>query len=247
MRPMTIHFSSGRSDDPPREFPGLPLAVDLSPLERHYQALGKRHVPKVEAFRRFWAQEGEGLLAPRASVAGIAPEEVADVLPREVTGSAGTLVLMVWTLGDGLERECERVMSQQGNAMWGLLLDVAGSIALYDMHRLLREWVGSPDRPFGENHVVGEFYPGSGNTSRPLVESVERLGRTAATLGAETRGSVMFHPRKTQYSFLCLGKEGGAFFGGPSPCSPCAGRRCLYYQLGGCHLGLRMDSREVES
>lgn len=241
MQTIRIFFSASETD--PRaivERAGPVLDVDLTPMRSHYDSLGQHPVKKMEAFLRYWEEEGKTTLSPRARIARIDSEAVRDVLPPQALshfGKADILVLAIWTLGEELERESSRIMGRKGSMMQGLLLDVAGSLALYDMHNLLLDWLAR-EPAFGGRHVADEYYLGAEGDPQALMQRIERLGETAKWLGVEARGSSMFHPRKTQCAFVCLGEEKRPFRRTVLPCQPCDGKRCLYYQLGGCHLGI---------
>lgn len=226
---------------------GPVLHVDLAPMRRHYHRLGGPHVKKLEEFMLYWEEEGYSLLAPRARIASIDADAVKDVLPPMALDDLGdfdALVLSVWTLGDALERESSRIMARKGSMMKGIFLDVAGSIALYDIHNLLLDWLAK-EPAYGRKHVVGEFYPGFEGDPHPLMQRIEELAETPRWLNVETHGSPMFHPRKTQCAFVLLHEEKRAFRRRLLPCHPCEGRRCLYYQLGGCHLGIIKGSGDA--
>lgn len=248
MQTIRIFFSASETD--PKgivEKAGPALDVDLAPMQHHYEGLGKHPAKKMEEFLQYWEAEGKTFLFPRARIALIDPEAVRDLLsPRALSdfGRSDTLVLAVWTIGDDLERESSRIMGHKGNVMKGLLLDVAGSLALYDMHNLLLDWLAQAPE-CGGRHAAGEYYLGIEEDPQALMTRIEQLGETAKTLGVEARGSSMFHPRKTQCAFVSLSEEERPFRRTVLPCHPCTGRRCLYYQLGGCHLGIMKGSDSV--
>lgn len=248
MQTIRIFFSA--SEPGPKaivEKAGPVLNVDLTPMRSHYDSLGGHHVKKMEEFLQYWNEEGKTLLSPRARIASIDLSAVGDVLPPKALrdlGNADPLILAVWTLGEELERESSRIMAHKGSLMTGILLDVAGSLALYDMHNLLLEWLVQ-EPAFGERHVIDEFYPGFEGDPQSLMSRIERIGGTSELLGVGTSGSAMLHPRKTQCAFISLNREKRPFRRTVLPCRPCDGKRCLYYQLGGCHLGIIKGSDSI--
>ncbi|NLL36559.1 MAG: hypothetical protein GX256_03435 [Fretibacterium sp.] len=249
-----IFFSEGSGGTVEREGPAL--NVDLSSLEAHYHERGKRHVKGMARFLEFWESEGAALMAPRARMALMTAAEAEEAFGPEVLrhlSGAAFLTLSVWTLGIDLERRSGELMSSEGAVMQGFLLDVAGSIALYTMHNVLLDWMEREFQAIGKV-LTGEFYPGLGGVDAALMEKIaSRLG-TRDTIGVEARSVSMLHPRKTQCSFV--GAVAGTAQSSrvviePKPCVPCQGERCLYHQLGGCHMalvkGLRGGSRLSEA
>ena len=144
--------------------------------------------------------------------------------------------MAVWTIGAELEKEASEMMSSLGNLMTGFLLDVAGSIALYNMHAELTAWIKEniavPDNKF----INGEFYPGMGSIKQDLMERVVTLGETERMIGVSASGNSLLRPRKSQCSFTALGSSEHEIEVKMEPCRPCTGKKCLYYQLGGCHM-----------
>ena len=112
----------------------------------------------------------------------------------------------------------------------------AGSIALYSMHAELILWIRQNDAAPNDKFINGEFYPGMGGMRQDLMENVVTLGETERLIGVSASGNSLLRPRKSQCSFLALGASEHEAEVKMEPCKPCNGKRCLYYQLGGCHM-----------
>jgi len=223
------------------------MDVDLSLLLRHYAALGEKHAKNVEKFMRYWGAECENLLlSPKARLLKM-PLEAAeknfgsDTLQWDSAPDA--VIIAVWTLGGDLERKSMEMMSSRGDIMTGFLLDVAGSIALYNMHDLLIRWVEAELAVPNRKSITEEIYPGLRSAIQDITHKIEILGNTREIIGVYEHGSSMFYPRKTQYSFVGIGSVRGKRRLVALPCSPCSADKCLYYQLGGCHMQVYHDER----
>ena len=100
----------------------------------------------------------------------------------------------------------------------------------------LERWVKeNPAAKLGK-FVNGEFYPGMGSMRQDLMEKVVTLGETEKIIGVGASGLSLLRPRKSQCSFVALGSAEHEAVFKSEPCKPCAGKKCLYYQLGGCHM-----------
>ena len=231
-------YDARRSNIEERE--SAPVSVNLSTLEKFYASMGDRHKKNFDKFAAYWEDEGfEKLFNPAARVVTMpvaaAEENFGSELLR-VNESVSEVVMAVWTIGAELERACSEMMNSTGSLMTGFLLDVAGSIALYAMHAELDLWIkANPAAGLGK-FVNGEFYPGMGSMRQDLMEKVVELGGTERTIGVGASGLSLLRPRKSQCSFIALGSEEHETVFKSEPCRPCAGRKCLYYQLGGCHM-----------
>ena len=217
-----------------------PVAVNLTELEKFYERLGERQKKAYDKFANFWTSEGfDALYHPVARVVVMPIDTAEENFGAEllrVNDSVSEAVMMVWTIGPALERRCQVMMSERGALMNGFLLDVVGSISLYDMHAALCRWVREFCAAPRGKYVNGEFYPGLGSMRQDLMERVVSLGDTEETIGVGASSMSLLRPRKSQCSFIALGgAEHEAVFKA-EPCVPCAGRKCLYYQLGGCHM-----------
>ena len=173
-------YGAGLSRVEERE--SAPVGVNLAALERFYAQMGDKHKRNFDKFAAYWEAEGfEKLFNPAARVVtmpvAVAEENFGAELLR-VNDSVSEVVMIVWTIGPELERECSEMMNSTGSLMTGFLLDVAGSVALYDMHAALDLWVkANPAAGLGK-FVNGEFYPGMGSMRQDLMEKVVTLGDT---------------------------------------------------------------------
>ena len=235
-----IYYSEYGALSRVEEHESAPVGVNLAALEKFYAEMGERHKKQFDKFAEYWEREGfEKLFNPAARVVtmpvAVAEENFGAELLR-VNDSVSEVVMTVWTTGPELERECTELMNSRGSLMTGFLLDVAGSVALYDMHAALDRWVKeNPAAKLGK-FVNGEFYPGMGSMRQDLMEKVVTLGETEKIIGVGASGLSLLRPRKSQCSFVALGSAEHEAVFKSEPCKPCAGKKCLYYQLGGCHM-----------
>lgn len=222
------------------EIEGPDISVDLSVLIRHYKTLGEKNLKYVEKFIPIWETEwGPELFAPKARIVLKSNESVKSVFGKEVNyGDVDTSItaLMIWTVGEDIEKKSSKLMSLRGDLMSGFLLDVVGSIALYDMHRVLLEWVSDKVERDYSKFVSAEFYPGFKNAPQSIMDKIQTEGKTEETIGVTAHDKLMLRPRKTQCSFVGFGSKKIQLSSSVGPCNPCSGKKCLYYQLGGCHM-----------
>jgi hypothetical protein len=209
------------------EFDGLPVEVDFSPLRAHYEKRGKRLAVCLGEFIEWWENEGEpALLEPLASL-------------LVVYNGCGVSVLAVWTIGERLETKTGQFLRDVDSVMRGFLLNVAGSVALYCVHGSLLRWIDeSLARPMGKR-VSAQHYMSAESIGADAIKEMVRLCRTRETIGADLFGTSMLKPRNTQYASVTLGESAAERTA--APCVPCDGMKCLYYQLGGCHLDKGID------
>lgn len=239
---ITIHFSDLTGAEPGRVdlHKGPVVSVDLSLLEDHYRQMGERHLANAREFMDYWRDEGESLfLKPRARVVLVDGAHCRKAFGETfhlAIQEGHPVALAVWTLGVDLEKASSAMTATNGERMKGLFLDVAGSMALFAVHDGLLDWLRQGEARRRSLSLVDEFYPGFNGVNATLMEQIEALGRTKETIGVESRGEAMLYPRKSQCSFIAFGKGPDGTLKNPEPCDPCLGRRCLYYQIGGCHL-----------
>ena len=242
MKKIRIFYSSYFQDTPDRiaELEGPDIAVDFSALVEHYKNLGKNNLKYLEKFIPLWEREWEPeFFDPKARIVLMENENLKRTFGDEVDyGNVDTnfSALMVWTVGEDIEKKSSKLMSLRGDLMSGFLLDVAGSIALYGMHRVLLEWISSKIHREQSKFVSAELYPGFQNTIQAIMDKIEIVGKTEETIGVSAHSNLMLEPRKTQCSFVGFGNEKAALSSSVLPCSPCTEKKCLYYQLGGCHM-----------
>ncbi|MBR4401160.1 MAG: hypothetical protein IKT09_05630 [Synergistes sp.] len=237
MKKIKIFYSEYGSEDV-QEYESEDVRVNLSSLEEFYSKLGEKHLLSFRKFADFWETDGcERLFRPQAVIKTMP----AEVLSAEFKGvpelehKEEKTALLVWTIGDELEKEASRMTSAAGSIMTGLLLDVAGSISLYSMHGVLIGWLRNKEALSGR-FVCGEYYPGIGNMRQDLMEKVVSCGATETLINVTASGTSLLCPRKSQCAFAALGQKEGACEIKTEPCRPCKGKKCLYYQLGGCHM-----------
>ncbi len=250
MERVKVFFSSHLEPEKIVEMDGPAVNVDLTPLQLRYVDMGEKHARNMDKFMQYWNEHGQDLIIPKARIALVDPKEAEKYFDSEsikITEEAELLAAVVWTLGERLEKESSVLMSQTGSRMSGFILDVAGSVVLFEMHNDILDWITAELLPETGKKATGEFYPGIGDTGSAVMCELEKSLKTRSTLGVEARGNSMFYPRKTQCTFIVLGQERGE--GSRSltkilPCAPCSGERCLYRQLGGCHLGIIRGVKE---
>lgn len=222
------------------ELEGPDISVDFSNLIEHYKRRGEKNLECLEKFLPLWDKEWEPeLFDPKARIVLKSDENIKSTFGKEFNyGDIDTSMtaLMVWTVGEDIEKKSSKLMSLRGDLMSGFLLDVAGSIALYDMHRILLDWVSKRVEREHSKFVSAEFYPGFKNASQFVMDKIEVEGKTEETIGVSASDKLMLKPRKTQCSFVGIGNEKVQLSPFASPCDPCSGKKCLYYQLGGCHM-----------
>lgn len=232
------HTDYGREDFHLSE--SAEINVDLSALEKFYAAMGEKHLRTFRQFILYWKSDGyERLFNPQAVIRVLDLKAAADNFGREtlvLNDTVDKIVMAVWTIGAELEREASEIMSSKGNLTTGFLLDVVGSIALYNMHAELSEWIKENIAASENKYINGEFYPGIGNMRQDLMERVVGIGETERMIGVSASGNSLLRPRKSQCSFIALGSYEHEIEVKMAPCRPCAGKKCLYYQLGGCHI-----------
>ena len=217
-----------------------PMDVDFKMLAEYYSSLGEKHKKNFDKFLEYWSNEGfEKLFHPAARAMtmplAVAIENFGSEL-LQTNESVDEVCMFVWTIGDQLETTASRIMSDKSEMMTAFLLDVAGSIALYDMHDVLLGWLKSDKAANKNKYINGEYYPGMGSMRQDLMEKVAALGATEDIIGVGASGSSLLHPRKSQCSFIALGAAEHEVVVKSQPCEPCLGKRCLYHQLGGCHM-----------
>lgn len=241
MKRINILYSS--ADETPEKIlnvEGPPLKADLSALEKFYTRRGLKEKIGLDEFLNYWENEAaEKLLRPAARVvfmpAADAEEKFGDGVVK-TNDSVAKAAMMVWTIGPELEKEAGRLSSDKENTITGFLLDIAGSIALHAMHGQLIRWLKDECARRDKLYINGEFYPGMGSLSKDLLENISKTGDTERLLGVSAPGGAFFRPGKTQCSFIALGSADNETAITARPCTPCSGRKCLYYQLGGCHM-----------
>ena len=216
------------------------VKVDLSNLRAFYAAMGEKHEKSVSKFIEYWESVGyESFFHPKAAIKLLSTEAAVENFGSQtlpLNDCTDKVAVAVWSIGEELEKEASVLMSSLGGIMTGFLLDVAGSIALYSMHEELLSWakknIALPEGKF----INGECYPGMGSMRQDLMEKVVGLSDSKRLIGVDASGNSLLKPRKSQCSFITIGTLECETEIKSVRCVPCAGKKCLYYQLGGCHM-----------
>ncbi|MEG1800198.1 MAG: hypothetical protein RR214_08435, partial [Synergistaceae bacterium] len=206
-----------------------PMEVDLTSVKNHYAALGEKHEKPFERFMDFWNGEAyEKFFNPAARVLRMKREKAEEIFGSEfLCGDTEVeeIALAIWTIGRGLEQESSDLMSSSGDIMTGFLLDVAGSVALYNMHDVLVDWVRENIAAPEKNFVVREFYPGFDSVNQNMMGRVVAASRASETIGVEARCDSLLSPRKTQCSFIGIDSTEREKMVTAVPCNPCGGTK----------------------
>ncbi|MCF7935538.1 MAG: hypothetical protein K9L28_04285 [Synergistales bacterium] len=229
----------------------VPVTVDFSHLREHHRRMGTKHLENVDEFLAYWHGEAEQRFAdPRARVvlmdAPTGRETFGQDLQRE-EGKDSLIAMAVWTVGSRLEEESAEMASRNGERIRGLLLDVTGTLMLFAIHDALLDWLRKGVAEPRGLSLTEEFYPGFSGIDSHMMERIQSVGKTGETIGVTARKGYVLHPGKSQCSFVTVGEGEEGIQKGPPPCNPCLGVRCLYYQLGGCHLTARGRSPRNET
>ncbi len=222
-----------------RQFNGPETQVDFSQMETHYT--NANVLQRVQEIREYWETEGERLLfAPKARVTLIPIETAVQICGQDILDRderVERVAALVWSIGDALEIKSIEWMQQKKN-MKGLLLDVTGSLCLYAMHSALLDWIDERiASPIGLS-AIEEYYPGVDGCNSGIIRKIQEMSKSEHSIGVRPHGDCMLYPRKSQCSFVMLGTGASKPMKRYAPCNPCLGRRCLYRQLGGCHMNL---------
>lgn len=215
----------------------LPLPMpDLTLLGTRYgkRAFSRR---KFETFRTQWeGKSGEALRKPAAKLVLLPEEE----LMRQGLGNVsiptgGLAVVAIWTLGPELEKYASRLLEDQ-REIEGILFNVAGSLTLIAMHDQVRQWIKDEIALPKNLNIVEEFYPGGPGLGMQTLASLLSLVDEEETLGVTCQGGELLHPLKSGCSIFMLGDGEEKGLSPVTPCDPCLGKKCLYFQMGGCHM-----------
>lgn len=221
------------------------INLNLDSLERYYKKQGDR---LHEAFTDFYASWQSSLcqdvLQPRAVITFMPTRRLINVLndqsPQEIETNladtlekSSTVALTVLTLGVAID-ELFIKLRTRAKFIICLLVDTASSLLLYEMHVRLRKLIGEIAESRFSLYPMYECYPGIGGQSLKLIPIILKLSNAERIIGVRVNEMTMMYPKKSECSIMLLGKEKAKMT--IQPCAPCQGNRCLYYQLGGCHL-----------
>lgn len=215
----------------------LALAMpDLTSLGIRYgtRSFSRR---RFEAFKTRWEGEsGEALRKPAAKLVLLTGEGLERKKLGNVSVARDSLaVIAVWTLGADLERFASQLLEDQ-REIEGILFNVAGSLTLIGIHNQVRQWIKEKiGRPNSLN-LIREFYPGGPGLGMQTLPTLVSLVDGERSLGVTCRGGKLLNPVKSGCSIFLLGEGKEKTLPPLQPCKPCLGKKCLYYQMGGCHM-----------
>ncbi len=246
MKHFTVYVEN-RDGPTPETFEKLedtPILVDLKKLENQYRQKSTGTRKAFDSFLEFWESAScEELLEPKGLIGFIPTGRLMEGFKDTIHSGTGQIfqqflgksprtALMAWTIGDAIEKKVTE-FSREGNNLKALLIDVAASLLLNGMHLKLREIVREKATSVLGLYPMLDHYPGGGRKGSELIPAVFELTSASKVLGILLNEQNVMHPRKSECSILLLGDEERELQN--TPCTPCLGRRCLYYQLGGCH------------
>lgn len=238
MKDIKIYYT--KTSDKQLSITSYPICLNITSLVDHYNKLGPKYSKHLDKFMKYWEQVGyDSLFNPTASVTCFQYGEIIDIFGNKITRNDdinSDILLVIWTIGPMLEKQSSVFMMSAGDAMIGLMLDVVGSIALYEIHNALIKWINLKIIRDNLKYLVGEFYPGFDNVDHMIMREVVKSTNAEKTIGVKAQGPSLLYPRKSQCSFLKFSPQKKDIEISATPCNPCNGQKCLYYQLGGCHM-----------
>lgn len=224
-----------------------PAAVDTASMGSFFSGQGAAAARTFGKFLQLWeSPECQTSLDPGACVAFVPalllPGDLMKNLPgakdtvgEEPSGKKRMAAAAVWTIGSGIDGYISGQLS--GNdRLAGMMVDVAATLALNSMHRILRSLVKrEASTRFGLS-PVSEYCPGIGGGGMETIPGLIALTGAEGSLGLGF-GPGMMRPVKSRCSVMLL--EEGVSCQEPADrrCEPCLGEKCLYGQLGGCQMG----------
>ncbi len=211
----------------------IPFSCQFPTIESFYTQRGGSMQESFHEFESYWEHEGNLLPKPRLFMyRGRLENMSSQGLGILFADNTQQTAAAFWTIGNALEKKVSTLMDD-GDLINGLILDVVGSRILVELHTTIQSWISKElAQPNGWN-IIGEHYPEE--------SQAEYLQSLLTLTGSDkeillTDGTAMLTPQKTQYSFFMLGEGAPAELNKTVICSVCAGRRCPYWQLGGCHI-----------
>lgn len=237
--------STNQQADEIRRLTGVDLNLDS--VESHYRKRGTGALKAFNEFTNHWdSPECQDLIEPKACITFLPTGNFMGHLQglrlttlnrefRDCLERSPMTALLTWTLGEPIERHVSDLCSGK-NPLVGLLADVAASLLLNEIHHHLRTLIAEETSSQFRLNPVAEHYPGIGSQESSLIPPVFELSGADRVLDIGLNDHMMIRPKKSQCSVVLLGDE-------PEPpeltdtaCMPCQGKKCLYYQLGGCHV-----------
>ena len=222
----------------------IEVSLSLDDLAQNFthgkEILSKRY----DQFCSSWEGEWKELLDLQFFLASLLPEDAEPVIERhyveEAAGSAGyeekayAYVYVVWTIGAALEQKVNELFNS-GDAMNAILLDVAGTRVLLNMHTTMQNRLREMYARSNSRNLIWEVYPGNNFFGSLDLDRIIRVVGGDGIISAASADS-MFLPKKTMYCFFVVGEGPERVMEKVHACPNCSGQSCLYYQLGGCHL-----------
>lgn len=223
-----------------------PLNPDMISLEAHYRQQGEVVLGNFGKFLNIWeSREFRRLMEPEASMAFVASETVSGLLKSFGTGEGGRnfieaiessrrAAMFAWTIGERIEACIFRHL-QGKDRLIGFMMDAASTLMLNEMLCLLRDLITREAFSRFGLFPTAEYCPGIGGGGLAMIPDILKITGADRYLGLRT-GKGMIKPIKSRCSIVLLGAESEARNLGNLPCVPCQGKKCLYFQLGGCHV-----------
>ncbi|MDO4218903.1 MAG: hypothetical protein Q4C78_02815 [Synergistaceae bacterium] len=213
----------------------VPCEANLTSLDEFYAHQAPSRQEDYLAFKEHWGTGQKNFFAPRAAAKQLNKKEIAEFgfdLSDKLFFGAQKVYAAVWTLGNALENYVNYLMANN-NLTAGLMLDVAGSVALRNIRHDLINWVDTHSRGKAR-FVCAEYYPGLKVFPLKFVPRVLEITDAYNILGVSASENCFLTPAKTKCAFFFLGQE--AHKTAPIRCIPCLDKKCLYWQMGGCHM-----------
>ncbi len=214
----------------------LPCEANLTSLDEFYASQPSSRQGDYSAFKKNWEAGGKNkFFVPRVVAKQLGKTEIAEFgfdLKDELFCGAQKVYAIVWTIGDALEKSVASLM-ESGQLTAGLMLDVAGSVALRNIRHDLIDWLSAHSRG-NSRFVCAEYYPGLKVFPLKFVPRVLEITGAWDILGVSANESCFLSPAKTKCAFFFLGRKSHKT--NPIRCIPCAHEKCLYWQMGGCHM-----------
>lgn len=220
------------------------LQVKFNPLENYQWKKVPGMLQIFETFLGLWESHSyQSLLVPRGIIEFIPTECLIDKFGKQIPARKGEdfikalensskAALMVWTVGDAIKKEIMRLCTN-GEHLLGLLLDMAVSLLLNEMHLCLQGVIrDKAESQFGLNRLI-DYYPVINEYCLELTLSIFRSLHIGEAFGI-TFNDRMVYPEKSGFSIGLFGEKDMEFKN--IACLYCHGKNCLYYQLGGCHV-----------
>jgi hypothetical protein len=211
----------------------ISFSCQFPTIESFYTQRGGSMETSYREFENYWENKGKALPVPELYLYIGKVAEFNDI-GFSLPSKEGTqqVIAVFWSIGKQLEMEVSNLMDN-GNLLNGLILDVVGSRILVELHTVIQNWLKTElALPMGWN-IIGENYPEESRESD--LQSLLNLTGADKNISLIS-GTAMLTPQKTQYSLFLIGEGEAAELKKTVTCSTCMGRRCPYWQMGGCHI-----------